>query len=270
MVLYTDINPWFAALALMPVAIAPIVAPLIGLGGQLLGSIFNRESRESKEAKRAQATLSRQQAKLAKGRGQREAGFFAEAQPIIGQLIPQLQALLTGDREQLTQRFAPSLQALTQQREGAQRRIEQSGPASGATAQASIELEKAAFGERSRLLSSAPAEAQAGLTQLLQLLLGAGAQQGAAATSAAGVAGAANQAIVQGDALQRAAGQGFFDSLVSGASTFGRALFQPKQPFVGTAAGINPPTGPAPAFNAPTPDFLGNATFRNLAPKRGQ
>lgn len=268
MVLFTDINPFLMALAVVPVG---IVASLIGLGGSLLGGLFNRESRESKEAKRAQTTLARQQAKLAKGRGQRETSFFDTAQPLIGTLIPQLQALLSGDREQLTQRFAPSLERLTSQRQGAQQRIEQAGPASGATAQASIELEKAAFGEQNRLLSSAPAEAQAGLTQLLQLLLGAGTQAGQGSTAAANVSAGANQSIIQGDALGRAANQGFFDSLVQGASTFGRSLFKPKQPFVPAPTGsLESLTGgfpPAPAFNAPAPNF----SFNNLnTPRRGQ
>lgn len=241
-----------------------IVAELLGLGGGLIGGLFNRESRESKEAKKAQAALARQQAKLAKGRGQRETQFFAQAQPLIGTLIPQLQALLTGDREQLTQRFAPSLERLTTQRQAAQRRIEQAGPASGATAQAAIELEKAAFGEQNRLLSSAPAEAQAGLTQLLQLLLGAGGAAATGASQAAAAASGASQSVIQGDALGRAANQGFFDSLVEGASTFGRSLFKPKQPFVPVPAGATPPIPATPPIIPPGPGAF--PTFETLSP----
>lgn len=249
MVLYTDINPeTLAFLTLMVMGIADLIIPGAGLAGSIIGAFTGRKLRKTQEElNRAQATLARQQSKLAKARGQRETSLFDTAQPIIGTLIPQLQALLAGDREQLTQRFAPSLQALTGQREAAQKRIQQSGPQGGASVQAGVELEKAAFGERSRLLSSAPAEAQAGLTQMLQLLFGASAQQGAGATQAAGVAGAANQSAISGTALQQAGNQGFFDALVTGASGFGRALFQPKQPFVPSPTGsIGSLTGSVP------------------------
>jgi hypothetical protein len=260
MVLFTDITPaTIALLSFMVMGIADLVVPGLGLAGSIIGAFTGRKLRKTQEElNKAQAGLARQQTKLAKQRGGRETSLFDTAQPIIGQLIPQLQALLTGDREALTQRFAPSLQALTSQREGAQERIQQSGAAgSGASVQAGLELEKAAFGERSRLLSSAPAEAQAGLTQMLQLLFGASAQQGAAATSAAGVAGAANQSAIEGTALQQAGNQGFFDALVTGASSFGRSLFQPK--------GVpNAPSGPLPGgssqlpFPNPTPMTAGS------------
>lgn len=262
MVLYTDINLWIGlSMAAFGIGFSDLLVPGSGIVGSLLGGLFNRESQESKDAKKAQARLANAQAKLARGRGTRETQFFNQAQPIIGTVGSQLQALLTGDREALTQRFAPQLQQLTGAREAAQRRIQQSGPASGATAQASIELEKGAFAERNKLLAAAPAEAQAGLTQLLQLLLGAGATAGQGATSAANVAGAANQGVIQGDALSRAAGQGFFDSLLSSAQTFGGALFKPKQPFVAPPAGGLP--GPE-AFGPKAAGARFNPTKTNL------
>ncbi len=219
---FLDISPWLMTFSMAPVGIIPA---LIGLGGTLLSGLFGRESQASRNAKKQQATL-------AKERGVREQQFFEQAQPIVGTLVPQLQALLSGDRGALEQRFAPQLQQLAGQRQAAEDRIQGRGPASGASAQASIELEKAAFGERSRLLSAAPVEAQAGLTQLLQLLLGAGNQAGQGAT-------AANQSIIEGDALGRAANQGFFDSLLKGAATFGRGLFEPKATVGGPGADIS-------------------------------
>jgi hypothetical protein len=71
------------------------------------------------------------------------------------------------------------------------------------------------------------------------------------------VAGAANQSAIEGTALQQAGNQGFFDALVTGASSFGRSLFQPK--------GVpNAPSGPLPGgssqlpFPNPTPMTAGS------------
>ncbi len=264
MVLFTDLTPaTIALLTLTVMGIADLVVPGMGLAGSIIGAFTGRKLRKTQEElNKAQAGLARSQTKLSKQRGKRETSLFDTAQPIIGQLIPQLQALLTGDREALTQRFAPSLQALTSQREGAQQRIEQSGPQGGASVQAGLELEKAAFGERSRLLASAPAEAQAGLTQMLQLLFGAAGQQASASSSAAGIAGAANQSAIEGVALQQAGNQGFFDALVTGASGFGRSLFNPggvpNAPGgnIGLVAGGPPNTGAQ--FPNPTPMTAGS------------
>lgn len=269
MVLFTDINPYYIALAMAPVTLFPLAIPLIGLGGQLLSGLFNRKSQSEKDAEKAQTRLANAQAKLARGRGQRETQFFNQANPIIGTLIPQLQALLSGDREKLTQRFAPSLNALTAQREAAQRRIETSGVQGGASVQAGLELEKSSFAERSRLLSSAPAEAQAGLTQLLELLIGAGNQAGAGATQAAGISGAANESIIQGGIASRAGNQGFFDSLVKGAGTFGRAIFNPGGVPSAPGGSIASLTGNASGavFENPTPVTSFTSQPRNL-PRR--
>ena len=257
MVLYTDFNPQsLAFLTLMVMGISDLVVPGLGLGGSVISAFTGRKLRKSQEElNKSQAGLAKQQSKLAKQRGKRETSLFDTATPIIGQLIPQLQALLTGDRDALTQRFAPSLQALTAQRESAQQRIQQSGVQGGASVQAGLELEKAAFGERSRLLSSAPAEAQAGLTQMLQLLFGAAGQQASAGTAAAGIAGAATQSAIEGTALQQAGNQGFFDSLVSGASTFGRSLFSPKVPNApsGTISSLVPGGPPNTGAQLPNP-----------------
>lgn len=261
MVLYTDINFFLMAVALAPVGLIPA---LIGLGGLAVSAISGRQSPDAAAATRANTSLATSQAKLARGRAARETAFFDQTKPIIGQLIPQLQALLTGDRDKLTQRFAPSLQALTQQRQGAQERIQQQGPASGATAQASIELEKASFAERNRLLSSAPAEAQQGLQQLLNLLLGAGQSQGAASSQAASVAGGANQSVIQADALNRATSAGLFQQILEGAKTFGGSLFKPKGAPGGSIAQATGSPNPGAVFNAPTPNFLDNPTFKNL------
>lgn len=250
MVLFTDITPEsLAFLTLMVMGAMDFLVPGAGIAGSIIGHFSGRKLRKTQEElNKAQSNLAKQQTRLGKQRGRRETQLFQTAQPIIGSLIPQLQALLSGDRDALTKRFAPSLEALTSQREGAQRRIEQSGVQGGASVQAGLELEKTAFGERSRLLASAPAEAQAGLTQMLQLLFGAAGQQGAAASSAAGIAGAANQSAMAGVATQQAGNQGFFDSLVSNAGSFGRALFQPKQPFVAAPTGsLNSLTGGAPS-----------------------
>lgn len=272
MVLFTDLTPTtIAFLSLTVMGIADLIIPGAGLAGSIINAFTGRGlRREQKKLTRAQAGLARQQTKLAKSRGKRETQLFDTATPIIGQLIPQLQALLSGDREALTQRFAPSLQALTSQRESAQRRIEQSGPQGGASVQAGVELEKAAFGERSRLLASAPAEAQAGLTQMLQLLFGAAGQQGAASSSAAGIAGAANQSAMEGVGLQQAGNQGFFDALVTGASGFGRSLFTPKVPApTGTIQHL---TGTPPSTNIVNPNpvtSFNSLTRRDRLPKRG-
>lgn len=227
MILHFDFNPLYMALAMAPVG---IVGAALGLGGTLLGGLFSRKSAEEKRAQRAQTALASSQAKLARGRAQRESALFAQAQPIAGQLIPQLQALLTGDREILTQRFAPSLERLAGQRQTAAQRIRESGPGSGATVQAQLELEREQFRQQNALLSAAPQEAQAGLTQLLTLLLGGATQAGQGATSAAAASSAASESILASEGRNRLLGQQFFTTLAQGAEDFGRSLFKPKTP----------------------------------------
>lgn len=222
MVLYTDINPLFMAV----VPAVGLVSALIGLGGIGLSALFNRKSQADKDAQASQTRLANSQAKLAKARGGRETTLFNQSQPIIGTITSQLNALLSGDREALTQRFAPSLNALTAQREGAASRIQQSGPASGAQVQSLLELEKQNFASRSELLAGAPAEAQAGLQQLLQLLLGGAASQGAGATSAAAVSSDALTSIQASEQRNRFLNADNLTGITSAAAGFGKSIFQ--------------------------------------------
>ena len=234
MVLYTDlINPLF--LAVVPAV--GLVSALLGLGGVGLSALFNRKSQADKDAQAAQTTLARQQGKLAKARGGRETTLFNQSQPIIGQLTSQLQALLSGDREALTQRFAPSLNRLAGQREGATRRIQESGPASGAQVQSLLELEKQNFASQSELLASAPAEAQAGLQQLLQLLLGGAASQGAGADRSAAISSDALTSIQASEQRNRFLNADSITQITSAASGFGKSLFKSKNPFIQAPGG---------------------------------
>jgi len=240
MVLYTDINPWFFLLSLAPVGIVPA---LIGLGSTLLGGLFNRKSQADKDAQASQTRLANQQAKLAKARGGRETTLFNQSQPIVSTLTNQLQALLTGDREALTKRFAPSLNRLAGNREAAESRIAQSGPGSGAQVQALVELEKQNFASQSELLASAPAEAQAGLQQLLQLLLGGAASQGAGQDRAAAISSDALTSIQASEQRNRFLNADVLSGITSAAAGFGKGLFKPKT--AGTQVGGAQNTGGA-------------------------
>ena len=249
MILYTDFNPlWFTLIP--PVG---LIGALIGLGATGLGALFNRKSQADKDAQAAQTTLARQQGKLAKARGGRETTLFNQSQPLVSQLTQQLQALLSGDREALTQRFAPSLRALTGQREAAASRIQASGPASGAQVQSLLELEKQNFASRSELLASAPAEAQAGMQQLLQLLLGGAASQGAGATSAAAVSSDALTSIQAGEQRNRFLNADTLTGITSAAAGFGKSLFKPK-----TKGGTLPGSTPG------APDIVPSSMLKNL------
>lgn len=221
---FTDINPlYFLALAPFGVASGLILGG-VGLGLQGLSALFNRESKESKQKKLALAKLARTQAGVAKAGGERAESLFRQGQPIIAQVTQQLQALLSGDRTALTQRFGPQLEQLTQQRSGAERRIQEAGPAGGGTVQSLLELEKADFGARSQLLQGAPTEATAGLTQLLNLLLGSSTAQASAAASSASVAGAAIEGGITAERGTRALNTQLLEALGTGAESFGTLL----------------------------------------------
>lgn len=222
MVLYTDINPYFFLLSLAPLGFIPA---LIGLGGSLLSSLMNRESATSKARTAAQTAESIQQTRVARAREGREAKLFTQSQGALGQILPELQALLSGDRTALTRRFAPALESLTRQRAGAEQRIRQSGPASGATVAAQAQLEQGQFSARSQLLASAPREAQAGLTQLLQLLLGGAAQQGAGATAASSLAGSLNADILANEQKSRFLNADILTGISKAAAGFGKSFF---------------------------------------------
>lgn len=252
MVLYTDLNPYFFLLTLAPLGFIPA---LIGLGGSLLSSLMNKESSQSKAASAAQARLSISQSKLADQRGGREAKLFTQSQNALGQVLPELQALLSGDRTALTRRFAPALEGLTKQRTGAEERIQQSGPASGATVQAQSELEQGQFAARSQLLAGAPREAQAGLTQLLQLLLGGAAQQGAGATAAANTAGSLNDSILANEQKSRFLNADILSGISNAAAGFGKSFFKSKD-------STGKPTLPGSTPGAP--DIVPSNMLRNL------
>ena len=247
MVLYTDINPLFMA----AIPAVGLISSLIGLGSVGLGALFNRKSQADKDAQASQTRLANSQAKLAKARGGRETTLFNEAQPIIGTITQQLLALLGGDRDALTQRFAPSLNRLAGNREAATRRIEESGPGSGAQVQGLVELEKQNFASKSELLAGAPAEAQAGLQQLLQLLLGGAAQQGVGASNAAAISSDALTSIQASEQKNRFLNADNLTSITSAAAGFGKGLFKPKN---GTqVGGVNNTGG---AFPGLPPDLL--------------
>ncbi len=220
MVLYTDFNPLFWVV----IPALGLVSALLGLGGIGLGAIFNRKSQADKDAQASQTRLANSQAKLAKARGGRETTLFNQSQPIVSTLTNQLQGLLSGDREKLTQRFAPSLERLSGNREAAASRITQSG-VGGAQVQGLVELEKQNFASQSELLASAPAEAQAGLQQLLQLLLGGAASQGAGADRSAAVASDALTSIQASEQRNRFLNADSITQITSAASGFGKTLF---------------------------------------------
>ncbi len=225
MVLFTDINPLFMALIPAVGLVSQLIAGA-GLGSQLVGHFLNRKQRKATlENTRAQTTLARQQGKSAKALRQRQTQLHTTTQSITAQLLPRLQALLSGDREALTQQVAPQLQQLTGSRDAASKRIDESGPASGATVQAQLELEKANFAERNRLLSAAPAEAQAGMTQLLQLLFGAAGQAGAGAAQAASVQSSTLQDIASSDTRNRLLNMETLAGITKTAAGFGKQLF---------------------------------------------
>ena len=220
MVLYTDLNPYWL-LVLPPVGLIPA---LIGLGGIGLSALFNRKSQADKDAQASQTRLANSQAKLAKARGGRETTLFNQSQPIVSQLTQQLQGLLSGDREKLTQRFAPSLERLSGNREAAASRITQSG-VGGAQVQGLVELGKQNFASQSQLLASAPQEAQAGLQQLLQLLLGGAATQGAGASQSAAIASDALTSIQASEQRNRFLNADSLSQITSSAAGFGKTLF---------------------------------------------
>jgi len=226
MVLYdpfTEISAFWMALSMAPVGIVPA---LIGLGATIFSAIQNR--RNKSKASLGQEKLARSQAGLASARAGRETALFEQAASAIGGISNQLQALLSGNREALTKQFAPQLGQLAGARAQGEERIRRSGVPSGGQEQAIAELEKANFAERSRLLSSAPAEATAGLTQLLTLLLGGAAQQGQGATQAASVAAGGFESILADEGRNRLLDQQFFNDLSVGAEDFGASLFKPK------------------------------------------
>ena len=272
MVLYTDFNPYWL-LVLPPVGLIPA---LIGLGATGLGAILNRKSQADKDAQASQTRLANQQAKLAKARGGRETTLFNQSQPIVGTLTQSLNALLSGDREALTQRFAPSLERLAGNREAAASRITQSG-VGGAQVQGLVELEKQNFASQSELLASAPQEAQAGLQQLLQLLLGGAVSQGAGATSAAAVSSDALTSIQASEQRNRFLNADSLSQITSAAAGFGKSLFKPKNPFVAAPGGtISDLTG-APELNFSSRRTTQNQTitppagmFRKLLESLGQ
>jgi len=222
MVLYTDLDPIFFLLSLTPLGFIPA---LIGVGGSLLSSLLNKESSQSKARTAAQARLATAQSKVAVAREGRESKLFSQSQSALGQILPELQALMSGDRTALTRRFAAPLEGLTRQRTGAEQRIRQSGPASGATVQAQSELEQGQFQARSQLLAGAPREAQAGLTQLLQLLLGGAAQQGAGAANAASIATSANESVLANEQKSRFLNADILSGITNAAAGFGRSFF---------------------------------------------
>ena len=262
MVLYTDINPLFMAV----IPAVGIVASLIGLGATGLGALFNRKSQADKDAQASQTRLANSQAKLAKARGGRETTLFNQSQPLIGTITNQLQALLSGDREALTKRFAPSLNALAGNREAATRRIEESGPGSGAQVQGLVELEKQNFASRSQLLASAPAEAQAGMQQLLQLLLGSAAQQGVSAANAAAISSDALTSIQASEQKNRFLNADSLSQITSAASGFGKSLFKPKTAGTGPTGSIDSLTGTPKNSTIAPPAGM----FRKLLEQLGQ
>ena len=217
---FGDFNIFYMAMAMAPIG-GGLVLPAAGLALKGISALFNRESKESKIAKLSLAKLSRAQAGVVKERGVREAKLFTQAQPVLAQVTEQLQALLTGDRQALTKRFGPQLEALTRERAGAEQRIAESGPAGGGTVQSLLELEKANFAGRGNLFAGAPREAQAGLTQLLNLLLGASAAQGAGADRAASVAGAGFESSITAERGTRALNAQLLEALGTSAEDFG-------------------------------------------------
>lgn len=219
---FTEFSAYWMALSMAPVGIVPA---LIGLGATIFSAIQNRRGKGTSQA---QDKLARSQAGIASQRAARETALFNQAAPAIGGISNQLQALLSGNREALTKQFAPQLGQLAGARGQAEQRIRASGVPSGGQEQAIAELEKSNFAERSRLLSSAPAEATAGLTQLLTLLLGGAAQQGQGATQAASVAAGGFESILADEGRNRLLDQQFFNDLSVGAEDFGASLFQPK------------------------------------------
>lgn len=253
MVLFTDINPLF--MAIIP-AVGFVQAALgaASIGNTLLGHFLNRKQRKaSLENTRAQTTLARQQSKSAKALRGRQTQLHAQTQSITAQLLPRLQALLTGDRDALTQQVAPQLQQLTASREAASQRINEGGVGSGAQVQAQLELEKANFSERSRLLSAAPQEAQAGMTQLLQLLFGAAGQAGAGAAQAAGVASSTLANIASSNTQNRLINLQTLSGLTESAVGFGKSLFKPK----GNALTL-------PGSSSGAPNVVPSAALKNL------
>jgi len=222
---FGDFNFLFAT----PVfAIAPFVIPAAGLALRGISALFNRESKETKAQKRQLTALTKVQTGVAEDRGRRETELFRQSQPILAQVTEQLQALLGGDRQALTQRFGPQLEQLTKQRTGAEQRIQESGPAGGGTVQSLLELEKANFAGRGNLFAGAPAEAQAGLTQLLNLLLGASGAQGAGADRAAGIAGAGIESSIAASQRTRALNASLLESLAGDAELLGAQFAKPE------------------------------------------
>ncbi len=225
MVLFTDINAFYAALAMLPIAGA-FIAPVAGLGSQLVGHFLNRKQRKATlENTRAQTTLARQQGKSAKALRGRQTQLHTQTQSITAQILPRLQALLSGDREALTQQVAPQLQQLTGSREAAAKRIDEGGGPGGANVQANLELEKANFAERSRLLAAAPQEAQAGMTQLLQLLFGAADSAGTGAAQASSIASSTLANIASSDTRNRLLNMETLSGITKTAAGFGKQLF---------------------------------------------
>jgi hypothetical protein len=207
--------------------IIPFIPAIIGAAGTVGGALANRPN---KELQRKQGALASSQAKLLKGRAKREDAFFAQGEPLVAGLTTSLQALLSGDRGQLTKQFGPQLEDLTRQRQSAQKRIDESGPAGGASVQAGLELERASFGERSKLLGTGgQAQAQAGITQLLQLLFGAGGQQGAGATNAAAGASSSLNSLLANDAQNRLVNANAFQSASQIGSDIASSFFPADQ-----------------------------------------
>jgi len=230
---FPEFSAYWMALSMAPVGIVPAI---IGLGATIFSAIQNR--RNKSKAGIGQEKLANTQAGIASARAGRETALFNQAAPAIGGISNQLQALLSGNREALTKQFAPQLGQLAGARGQAEQRIRASGVPSGGQEQAIAELEKANFAERSRLLSSAPAEATAGLTQLLTLLLGGAAQQGQGATQAASVAAGGFESILADEGRNRLLDQQFFNDLSVGAEDFGASLFKPKTTGGGDTGGV--------------------------------
>ncbi len=224
-----DINLIYITLAMIPFGFIQFVPAIIAGAGALASGISALKNRGgSKEEKAALLRQSKVQTQLAKERGERESQLFRQGQPILGTITAELRSLLSGDKTALTKRFGPQLEQLTKNRTAAEQRIQRAGPAGGATVQSLLELEKTNFGARSNLLRGAPSEATAGLTQLLNILMGAGAAQGNLASQASVGASATLESIIGANDRDRALNAQMLAGLASSAESFGTALASSK------------------------------------------
>jgi len=212
--------------------LAPFVPAIIGAGATIGGGLLGRprQSQAEKRALGAQTRLAGTQERLLGERGEREAQLFGQARPVISDLLAQFTDLLGGDRAALARRFAPLLEDI--RTTGAQTRenILGSIPAGGAQVAGLIGTEQGVARQRQQVLGGAPAQGAAGLTQLLNLLLGAGSAQASAASQAGAGAASSLQSILASEGANKLLTQQFFENLVSGAENIGIQLAQGGQP----------------------------------------